>query len=392
MSVYKSPRQKWMIHVDFTNPDGSMTRVRKVSPLQTKRDAEAYERDVRRELLAGTFGKEKPEDRTTIEAYAETYVREQTIGGGLTRTTLKSKRALLANWIIPVIGDRRVDDVKTADFTKLRTAMMEAELSGKTTNNALAIVSSLVKWWHEQHDVTLPPFKVGLVKVSKGKTDFFSKAEVAELIPAAARVGIAAEVLVLLGIDAGLRMSECRALQWSDLDLGPQPRVEVSRSREDGEGEDGEDEETAPKGRKPRTLRLTSRLAAALRRLPRHLHDPHVLLDQDGETLTRRMVHGRFLAVRRAAGITHGTFHTTRHTFCSHLAMAGVPVRAIQEMAGHADIDTTMKYMHLAPGFTDDAIGILERHHGATAGSTDADEVQRTAAPPRLRRVRDCGG
>ena len=387
MSVYKSPRQKWMIHVDFTNPDGTMTRVRKVSPLQTKRDAEAYEREVRRELLAGTYGKERPEDAPTIAAYAETYVREQTIGGGLTRTTLKSKRALLANWIIPVIGDRRVDDVKTADFTKLRTAMIEAELSGKTTNNALAIVSSLVKWWHEQHDVVLPPFKVGLVKVSKGKTDFFSKEEVAELIQAAARVGVAAEVLVLLGIDAGLRMSECRALQWSDLDLGSPPRVEVSRSREDGEGDDGEDEETAPKGRRPRTLRLTSRLVAALRRLPRHLHEPHVLLDQDGQPLTRRIVHGRFLAVRRAAGITHGTFHTTRHTFCSHLAMAGVPVRAIQEMAGHADITTTMKYMHLAPGFTDDAIGILERHHGATAGPSDVDEVRRTAARPGLRRV-----
>jgi hypothetical protein len=38
-----------------------------------------------------------------------------------------------------------------------------------------------------------------------------------------------------------------------------------------------------------------------------------------------------------------------RHTFCSHLAMNGVPARSIQELARHQSMLTTERYMHLSP-------------------------------------------
>ena len=50
-----------------------------------------------------------------------------------------------------------------------------------------------------------------------------------------------------------------------------------------------------------------------------------------------------------------------RHTFCSHLAMRGAPARAIQELAGHADLGTTQRYMHLSPAAVDSAIRLLEQ-------------------------------
>ena len=49
-----------------------------------------------------------------------------------------------------------------------------------------------------------------------------------------------------------------------------------------------------------------------------------------------------------------------RHTFCSHLAMRGAPARAIQELAGHQDLGTTQRYMHLSPAALDGAIRLLE--------------------------------
>lgn len=53
------------------------------------------------------------------------------------------------------------------------------------------------------------------------------------------------------------------------------------------------------------------------------------------------------------AGLT-GSLHTFRHTYCSHLVMAGVPLRTVQKLAGHAHFSTTEKYAHLAPGHMQD--------------------------------------
>ena len=64
----------------------------------------------------------------------------------------------------------------------------------------------------------------------------------------------------------------------------------------------------------------------------------------------------------RAGGLpVTGHIHRLRHTFCSHLAMRGVPAKVIQELAGHADLTTTMRYMHLAKGSKEAAIAVLDR-------------------------------
>jgi site-specific recombinase XerD len=66
-------------------------------------------------------------------------------------------------------------------------------------------------------------------------------------------------------------------------------------------------------------------------------------------------------ALSACAGLeVTGAIHGLRHTFCSILAVEGVPAKAIQELAGHASISTTMKYMHLSPANRAAAIGLLD--------------------------------
>ena len=55
-----------------------------------------------------------------------------------------------------------------------------------------------------------------------------------------------------------------------------------------------------------------------------------------------------------------------RHTFASQLVMRGVPLKAVQELLGHATIEMTMRYAHLAPGATHDYVRLLNGHGGAT--------------------------
>ncbi|HEY3451074.1 MAG TPA: tyrosine-type recombinase/integrase [Myxococcales bacterium] len=49
------------------------------------------------------------------------------------------------------------------------------------------------------------------------------------------------------------------------------------------------------------------------------------------------------------------TFHQLRHTYVSHLLMAGANPVAVQHMAGHADLKITLEtYGHLVPNFMRD--------------------------------------
>ena len=49
-----------------------------------------------------------------------------------------------------------------------------------------------------------------------------------------------------------------------------------------------------------------------------------------------------------------------RHTFVSHLMRYGVNPRAVQELAGHKDLSTSQRYMHLSPAAIQAAIRLLD--------------------------------
>lgn len=64
---------------------------------------------------------------------------------------------------------------------------------------------------------------------------------------------------------------------------------------------------------------------------------------------SRAFIRRVFEPALRKAGIQDGSWHTLRHTTCSRLVMAGVPLPPVKEIMGHRDIQTTLRYAHLAP-------------------------------------------
>ncbi len=74
---------------------------------------------------------------------------------------------------------------------------------------------------------------------------------------------------------------------------------------------------------------------------------------------------GRTLAgICKRAGIRRIGWHVLRHTFASWLCADGVPIVVVKALLGHASIEMTMRYAHLAPSSLRSAIDVFDRQTG----------------------------
>ena len=261
---------------------------------------------------------------------------------------IAAKETIIRTHLVPALGDRELDRIGTEDVQRLKARLTHR--APKTVNNILTVLNTLLKTAVTWDVIDRMPCTVKLVRTTQGVARFHDFSDYERLVEAAKNDGPASYVLVLLGGDAGLRCGEMMALEWDQVDLKAR-QLSVTQSEWKGEV-------TVPKGGRIRHVPLTERLAQALQGL-RHLRGRRVLLNRDGTSLTQKVVQ---VIVRRCGGRARvtGGVHTLRHTFCSHLAMRGAPARSIQELAGHQDLATTQRYMHLSPAALEAAIRLLD--------------------------------
>lgn len=341
----------WEVDIRVLLPDGTLIRERKKASAASKTAAQRWAEARERVLLVE--GKPKPVDKEvqpkvpTLTEFAPRFLERYAKANRLKPSGIAAKETILRVHLIPVFGDKALDTITTEDVQQLKSALTKR--SPKTVNNVLTVLSVVLKTAVDWSVIERVPCLIKQLRSPKSAASFHDFDEYERLVEAA-RSDSQAHVVVLLGGEAGLRCGEIMALEWTDVD--PHKRqLSVTRSEWKGHV-------TIPKGGRLRYVPLTKRLTEALR-AARHLRGPRVLCDADGRPLTQKVIQVMMRRAARRANVKPGV-HILRHTFCSHLAMRGAPVRAIQELAGHQDLGTTQRYMHLSPAAIEAAIRLLE--------------------------------
>jgi integrase len=374
MSVTVRPYRKrgrtgWEVDIRVELADGTDHRRRRRSPLSSKAASQRWGEDRERvwyqELQARKSNPSLQKEVPTLKEFAPRFVDGHARANRHKPSGINGIESILKWHLVPALGSKRLDAITNEQVQRLKLALKDR--APKTVNNVLTVLSTLLKKAVEWGVLERLPCAIKLLPNPKRSMGFHDFDQYERLLTIARRRGAEAYLMVLLGGDAGMRLGEILALEWRDVDLTAR-RLAVQRS-------DWLGHVTVPKGGRSRLLPMTQRLTAALK-ATRHLRGARVLCLPDGSAMTRDRIIKAVRGAQRAASIEQGV-HILRHTFCSHLAMQGAPARAIQELAGHADLSTTQRYMHLSPAATEDAIRLLDgRQAGVVIAENCGDIVE----------------
>jgi len=155
------------------------------------------------------------------------------------------------------------------------------------------------------------------------------------------------KLLLLLGYGAGLRRSEISTLKWQDI-LFDEHKIHINQG----------------KGNKDRIVMLPVSIVSILQNY-RSIYpsDEWVFAGQyKGEAISTRTVQVVMQQAVAKAGLEKkATVHTLRHSFATHLLESGTDIRYIQQLLGHANVNTTMIYTHITPKAAKNIISPLDR-------------------------------
>ncbi|MFH1811029.1 MAG: site-specific integrase [Pseudomonadota bacterium] len=232
-------------------------------------------------------------------------------------------------------------------------------LTDKTIHNLLTLLVTLLRtavelgWLHQVPRLRKPRIQVVDTNYRWLKTP----EEIARLLTAAREEGEDVHDLYALAIYTGLRQGEIAGLRWSDISLGRR-MITVERSF------------CSPtKSGRARPVPILDPLLPILQRRHRrsqgnvlvfpnarghmHLNGASVFR----ETLHRLVDAAAFQETQDVGGHRRRyiVFHSLRHTFASHWMMNGGDLFKLQKVLGHASVEMTQRYAHLAPdAFEDD--------------------------------------
>jgi integrase len=262
-------------------------------------------------------------------------------------STLRDYRNTVRLYLLPGLGaGTPLASITTEDIDALRERMLgEGRLPRRTIQKILVILHGILKRAKRKKWIETNPAEDAERVSFKRSGDFsvLTPAEV-EALARAAENSQDAAVFVVAAF-TGLRLGELRALRWRDVDFAKRV-VHVRRNLP----EHGVERE--PKSGTVRSVPLVDRAAQVLDALSRRDQWTgeldHMFVNELGGPVESGRLRIRFREARDRAGLKPLRVHDLRHTFGT-LAVRVFPLTDVKAYMGHADIQTTMLYVHHVP-------------------------------------------
>ena len=317
-------------------------------------------RALARVMADETPATESAEAAATVISAGEGLIAEVT-RLGRKRATLSDYESMLRVHLLPFFGDAALGDVDRKRVKAFIDYMLGGGGSGqikshKSMANAVKFLHAIYEYAQREGMCTVNPVRQVRRAGNDGTSSdirYLSLEELEAVLRAVPDdyLGLIERRMYVVAAMTGLRQGELAGLRWRDVDwVATKVRVRQAYVR---------DEYQKPKSRRgeravPMPVRVAQELEALSRATAYTGEDDLVFCHpHTGKPIDRSKLSKRWRAAARTAGIytddRQVRFHDLRHTFGTRMAAAGMPLRTLQELMGHADYKTTLIYADYAP-------------------------------------------
>lgn len=332
---------KWYVDFSFNGQ-----RYRMKSPEDSSNGAKAYEAVLRQRLAKGEdilkSSAPSPLFNKFADEWMKTYVKSNN-----KHSELITKQSAFNAHILPFFGRLALDKITAYKVEEFKAKLLNKNLSPKTINNIISALRKCLNTAQAWDLLTKVP-KIELLKVPPQKFKYLSFEESEFLLNNTNGIW---HDMFLLAMKTGLRFGEIIALQWSDINFDTN---QITICHSISRGLIG-----STKSNKIRYIPILDSVREMLKDRPQT--GQYVFSLDDNKPLNQGHCIKSLTRICRQLNIRRINWHMFRHTFASHLANRNISLQAIQQLLGHSDIKTTMRYAHLSPAMLTDSIQVLDQ-------------------------------
>jgi integrase len=316
MSVYQRG-SIW--YVSFYDANGKRHR----EPVGKNRKlAEAVDSKRQTEVIEGRFFNKVKITRVGFTDFSAEYLQRHAI---LHKRSWKSGDAVYIKRLNAHFGNTLLTSITSEDVMNYQV-MRSKEVCPASVNRDLACLKTMFNKAIEWEKASENPIKkIKFLPENNARKRYLTEDEMVRLLDNCSNQ---LKIIVLVAIHTGMRKSELQNLRWQNVDLNSRQILLVKT-----------------KSGKDRTIPMNSIVHEAFKVLEAHKTSEYVIAGKDGQPFNFRKA---FETALRKSEIQDFVWHDLRHSFGSHLAMAGVAPNTIRELMGHSSLAMTQRYLHLS--------------------------------------------
>lgn len=335
MAIIKEKNGSYTLHYSKIDPLTQKATRTKKRGFRTLKEAKEYERTLSRERSTVTF-------YSLFEEKIKNTEQEEEFRN--------SKRAQIRNYM-PILLTIKYEDVTKAFLTNLRTEIGKLNLSTKTKNMMVNIITQTCRYASEVYDLPDNSKVVKRFKTSKKEFTIWSPEEYFRFEEALKGQYDDCIPFYRCLFFTGLRWSEARALKVEDLDV-ESAVLTVSKSMKG-------DISTVKAPKTPSGIRKVKLDIKTLEML-KPLTENEKWLFGDYRPASIKRYRNAFAYGIEKSGVTRIRIHDLRHSHASYLIAHKVNIVAISKRLGHSSVSMTMStYAHLMNNADDEIIEAL---------------------------------